>query len=172
MIVPISEGEAYQCWRWARERQGLKQGRDRGRFSRVKSSMDVHFEGIRAEYAVAKAFLLPYDPRNSPHGDGNKPDLTLPDGTTVQVKFRDKVGFDLALNSNNPAELTAQVIVLCYPASPAPLNDDIEIVGYLTREEFLRLAVERDYGYGPRLAVSPGQLEPFEVLLRESLALI
>lgn len=133
MIVPITPGEAYQIWQWARERQGLKKPFTSKRVTWYKDDLSIHYDGIRGEYAVHKVLNLPYDPKPLPHGDKGEPDLILPTGESIEVKFRGKQGWQFALNSDDPTTFKADLGVLCWPVEG---SDDVEIAGWFTRRDF------------------------------------
>lgn len=166
MIVPLVDGEYYQLYQWARARLNAKRPNARSRrFSYRKSDLQIHLEGVTGEYVVSKSLCLPYDPRPLPGGDKGQPDLVLPSGRTVQIKYREKKGWDFALNGVNPEDFKADLGVLVYP-------DDLgaEVVGWITREDFERGArIENYLGKpgGERLACGPDAFRQYEELLVE-----
>jgi hypothetical protein len=113
-------------------------------------------------------FLLPYDPDPRPGGDKGEPDLILPDGTTVQIKFREKPEYDFALPNTNPESFNTDIGILAARASQDLLVDDVQIIGWITRDEFLIHATTQNYTQradGDRLAVGPSHFRPIGELL-------
>jgi hypothetical protein len=138
------------------------------RFTSRKDDLSIHFDGIKGEYAVTKLFLLPFDPKPLPGGDKGAPDLILPDGTSVSVKFREKPEYDYALSTDNPDEFNSDVGILTARAHPELMNDDVMVVGWITRDEFLERATIQNYTQrdnGNRLAVSPADMRSIRELM-------
>ena len=166
MIVPITEGEAWQIWKWARERQSRKKPHTSKKIVTYRDDLSIHYDGIKGEYAVHKLFCLPYHPRPRESGDKNAPDLWLPTGESVQVKYRSKRGWQFLLTSTDPDEFTADIGILCWPAETGP--EDVEVVGWISRDDFLRHAVTVNHinkPGGERLAVDPEHFHPMQELL-------
>lgn len=122
-----------------------------------KSTLDQHLCGTRSELAVAKLLGLKMDATFSLSGDGGHSDLVMPSGKTVQVKYRERVGWDYAIGSDNPKDFKDDYGVLVYPDKTP---NSFIIAGVITREEFEEKATVTNYGYGPRLRVGPESLHP------------
>jgi hypothetical protein len=129
-----------------------------------------HLMGLRAEYAVAKLLGLGVDKVLRPRGDNNAPDLVLPDGRAVSVKGRSKVGYAYALRSTNPKEFGTGVGVLVWPERNGR-DDAVDVVGWVSRREFIALAEIQDFTYGPRLTIEGYQMHPMPQLILEVNAL-
>lgn len=125
-----------------------------------KSALDMHIMGFLAELAVAKHLNLYPDFRQLPYGDGHSGDLHF-NGKAIEVKCRERVGWDFALYSTNPSEFGADLGVLVYRLSESAMG----IAGFISRADFLKRATTKNYGYGPRLAVGPDELRPIGELV-------
>ena len=142
-------------WLWAKERQEAKPKRLRNApaYGKRNDNLSIHLDGIKGEYAVAKLFCLAFENNHLPGGHGHTPDLILPDGTTIQIKYRAQRGWDYALSSDNPAEFISDIGILCWPVED---SDDIDVVGYVERDYFIRHAKRVNYlqrAGGERLAL-------------------
>ena len=131
--------------------------------SRRKSDLELHYDGICAERTVAEYLGIPYDPEILLGGDDY--DLVLPDGRTVEVKFRDHPKGDFALMSDRLEDFKADIGVLVCAVYPE-IGDNaiLHCVGWITREEFAERCERVNYGYGDRLAVKQCDLHPMDTL--------
>ena len=172
MMVHLGRDEIWWIFGRAQERNGpkVRRGVPNYRIHPTKSDLQTHYEGCRAEYAVAKVLNGSADWTCSLHGDDGMPDIDLPDGTTVQVKYRRKRGWDFALLGDDYEEFTSDIGILVWPANGDDVrstsHQSVDIVGYITREQFEKRAIIKNYGYGARLVVEANQLEPIEALVR------
>lgn len=167
--MTFTESEQIHLWRLARKRHEPKRRRGiKGPWSR-QPSVNTHYEGLRAEYAVAKLFNIPLDESISLSGDDGT-DLTLPDGRTVQVKYRGRRGWDYALPSANPEDFTTDIGILVWPCEDPDDTEDVDVVGWVTRDLFCGLASEVNYfgkPGGERLALGSALMSSIESLLEE-----
>jgi len=158
MYIPITDPEMRAIRLLAKGRCEPKERRHVPGHTFNKGALEAHIEGMKAEYAVAKALNILPDIALYLHGD-DKCDLRLTDGRTLQVKYRDRRGWDYALTTDDPAEFVADIGVLCWP-----IKDGVDIVGCISRDKFLKVAQVVDYGHGKRLAASPKHFTPIEVI--------
>jgi hypothetical protein len=167
MLYEISPEEEELVVTRAKERQANKEARNvvSKRFDPSKSDYQIHLEGMRAEFAAAKVLDANLNWELLVGGDNNNGDLSLKDGRTVSVKFRKREGWDFALQSENPNEFKEDIGVLVYPSNThfRALN----VCRWISREEFQQKSTKANYGYGPRLKISPTQMNPIKSLLVE-----
>ena len=108
--------------------------------------------GYLAEMVVARILGVPWTGRDGP--DGGIDLVWL--GLGVQVKWNSYSYGDLYSRPDLP--ITADLLVLVVPCWP---DSRMRIVGYLTRDEYLRLRQSRSYGRGNTvLAVAQQWLHP------------
>lgn len=155
MYIPITEQEMAGLRILA---QGRYQDKPYDRHM-GNDGLEAHVLGLMGEYAVAKALNIMLDIAIYPRADDRR-DLTLPDGRTLQVKYRERRTNDYALRSTDPAEFEADIGVLVCAA-----RGGCEIVGVISREKFLLVAEVKDYGYGARLVAGPKHFTPLEKAL-------
>jgi hypothetical protein len=166
VIYRFTDEELYDCWQLARQRnqKTTRFGMHPGNWGR-KSSLEIHYEGIVAELAVARLLGLDINRHIFDRGGDNQaPDLVLPDGRTIEVKFRGRKGDDFALRNTNRDSFKADLGVLVWPHD----EESVEIAGYITRDDFVANCVTVNYirkRGGDRLAVSSSHLRPFSELL-------
>ena len=159
MYIPITEAEMRGIRLLAQGRYNPKIERGMGDLDMGNDGLDAHVQGLLGEYAVAKALNITLDLSLTLHGD-DKRDLHLSDGRGIEVKYRNKRGYDFALRSTDPAEFVAEIGVLVWPA-----EGGAEIVGCISRQKFLKVAKVADYGYGKRLVAGPEHFTPLEIAL-------
>jgi len=159
MYIPITEAEMRGIRLLAEGRYNPK--KERGMYDRDMGNdgFDANVQGLLGEYAVAKALNITLDISLTMRGDDRR-DLHLSDGRGIQVKYRNKKGYDYALRSTDPAEFATEIGVLVWPA-----EGGAEIVGCISRQKFLQVAKVADYGYGKRLVAGPEHFTPIEVAL-------
>lgn len=137
----------------------------------------AHLVGVLGEYATARVLGGDIDRAiYTLAGDGGVGDVTLRfGGQKIEVKTRRFRDCDFALASTDPAKFRAAFAVLVWPGIQCPnalaTPRDVsvaaygpglwmDVVGYLTRQDFFRLASRVDYGHGERLAVAPEHFRP------------
>ena len=167
MIVKLDHDEIMLIFERAKERHETKNGivvADWG-----KHSLQRHYEGCRAEYAVERDLGGVADWSVRPGGDNGEPDIFFPHlDMTGQVKYRGQRGWDFALRTNNILDFRADLGILVWPADGDDVRStdyqSVDIVGYITQEQFKERAIVKGYGYGDRLVVEANQLQPAEEL--------
>jgi hypothetical protein len=162
-VVRLTDREIWTLRQIAEARNAPKMaaGVTNYRIDPNQSDFDLHFKGLKAEYAVAKALGVPFDLSISLGGDDHEKDLLLADGRTVSVKFRTQRGWDYALTRDRLSEFKADLGILVWPAE----GDALELVGYVTREDFAIRARRKNFTYGDRLVVEAAQMRPIDELL-------
>jgi len=165
VLYEITAAEDVGIRKAAEARQQNKQIRQISskRFDRSKTDLEIHLEGMRAEFAAAQLLGAELNWELLVGGDKNRGDITLPDNRTASVKFRQKKGWDFALQSSDPREFKEDIGILVYPH--ATHFRGLDICRWISRGDFLRLAEVRNYGYGDRLVVSPNFMSPIEELI-------
>lgn len=123
------------------------------KFDASKGEEEAHLIGVMGEYAVAKYLGLNIDRVVTLHGDGGR-DLTALDCLSIEVKTRNRRGFDFAMNSARTSDIKWDVGVLAYKTG----SNVIEIAGWISKVSFLSRCTVENYGYGDRLKVGPEQL--------------
>lgn len=167
MLYEITAAEDVEIREKATARQRNKENYQVAskRFDPNKSDLQIHLEGMRAEFATARLLGAKLHWELLVGGDQNNGDITLPDGRTVSVKFRKKKGWDFALQSKNLQEFKEDIGILVYP------HDNhfrgLDICRWITREDFVRFCEVKNYGYGDRLVVGPSFMSPIEDLVSE-----
>lgn len=159
--------EIEQMQRWAVDRDAPKKKAgikpiDWG----TRGTLRKNFEGICAERAVADWFGLPFIHRNlGTKGDGRvNGDFRLPNGQTLEVKYRSKVGQLFGLRGKDLSEFSYSYGVLVWPA-PKLGVDAVQASAYCTREDFYLNAVLQDQGYGPHYFMPLEKMLPLEQLV-------
>lgn len=165
MLYEATAEEDAEIRKKAEERQLNKEARQVTSkiFDPSKSDLQIHLEGMRAEFAAAKLLGASLNWELLIGGDNNRGDLTLSDGRSVSVKFRKKRGWDFALYSANPDEFKEDIGVLVYPSETH--YRALDVFGWISRDEFLKVSKVRDYKYGNRLVVGPSQMRPISDLI-------
>ncbi len=119
-------------------------------------------DGVRGEHAVWKLLGGIWEPVK-PHGDGGEVDLLLPDNTTVQVKHsyyipRGRFGC-------GPRGLKASVGIATMDVPEHP--DQVQVIGWITREKFALINHEFEFAPGRReLVVYFHEMSPVHELMR------
>jgi hypothetical protein len=119
--------------------------------SRVQSNI----LGFKAEYAVAKVLGCKLPSLNIVTDGGV--DLWA-DDVAIDVKYTKNT---TELIFDDYKEFKADVAVLVRPTDK---EDVLEILGYLDKEKFVGMAVDKDYGYGERKVVDAELLDPIQNL--------
>lgn len=140
-------------------------GRHAKGFDGVKTSYEAHLAGLLGEFAAARVLGVDIDRTIYGHGgDGHRGDLTLLSGETVEVKTRGKRGFAFALGSLDSTEFKAKYGVLVWPAHTQKLEPCwMDVVGWISRGEFLARMRAVNFGYGPRLCVEAAYFNEFPI---------
>jgi hypothetical protein len=123
-------------------------------------SFERHLLGVSCELAVAKLFDIDID-RDINDGDKNKGDLILPDGKTIQVKGRLKIGWDYAVRTDKE-DFKSDFGVLCWPI---PMRDQIIVRGWISKDEFAEKSIIKNYSYGDRKVVESKHFHPIKDLI-------
>jgi hypothetical protein len=167
VLYEITAAEDVEIRGKAEERQLNKESRNvqSKRFDPSKSDLQIHLEGMRAEFAAARLLGASLNWELLTGGDKNKGDLTLSDGRTASVKFRKKRGWDFALQSANPDEFKEDIGILVYPSDKH--FRALDIFGWISREDFIKNSKIRDYKYGDRLIVGPAGMNPTASLIEQ-----
>lgn len=117
------------------------------KFDAKNTSWAVNFMGHLGEKAVAKFYSIPVDDRVLTGGDEGY-DLVI-GGKTVQVKTStlDKLIFNsLDLFTADYAVL----VTLIGDRTQPHIDSRFKIWGAISREDFMKVCYEKDYGYGVR----------------------
>lgn len=166
-VYELSALEEYTIGLMARSRQENKEKNNikSKRFDNRRSDLQIHLMGMRAEYAVAACLGALPRWELSLGGDSNGGDIVLRDGRTCSVKYRNRRGWDFALQSGDPAHFREDLGVLVYPAGS---RHGLLLHGWVTREYFIENVSFADYGYGNRAMISPGQMTDFGSLFSQT----
>jgi hypothetical protein len=165
-VYTLSRPEIAHVEALARARQGIKEshGVPSRRFDPHHDDLALHRGAVAAEYAVSRLLGLVMDERVSPAGNQRGWDLVTPGGTTIDVRYRQRRGWDLALTSADRGAFRAWIAILVWPGHAGDPPHTYELVGWLTRLQFVAWAKPADYGYGPRLVVPAARLAPLDTL--------
>lgn len=167
--IELTPEEESQCLAWAVaiQQRKLELGRKSRRYAGTLDDVEVHRLAFRAELALAKALGIPLSVEVLDGNDGGI-DLVLPvpipEGVTVDVKWRSERERDLATDGLNfHYELRADLYVLAWPGD----EDRVCLVGYCTRGEFLYRVLSRPPVRlrGWRYEMRWQELHPIEELL-------
>jgi hypothetical protein len=123
----------------------------------------IHFDGLRAECAVAQYLGGPELVSFSVEicGDGGT-DMNL--GTLMlQVKASSYLPPLLRFDPTGSQRFRASVAALAFVPSSEDSERWVDLYGWIWREEFMRRAERRNFGYGERLVVGP-PLHPLHLL--------
>ncbi len=119
--------------------------------------MEIDFDGLCGEAAVATLVGVDIDRNIHLHGDAGW-DVEEAQGR-YQVKYNTHKNGQLYFSSLE--EFKAPVAILVTNNNDLTFN----IVGYISRERFMKEHYTTDYGYGIRYAVDQKQLDPISKLL-------
>lgn len=100
------------------------------RYDPGKSEFDLHYLGLSAELAFCRITGLLPDFRVFLSGD-NGHDFALPDGRTIELKYRTKRGSDFALVEPRLESMRADIGVLMWTSAS---GDGYEFVGWTDKE--------------------------------------
>ena len=164
IYVKLDHDTLTGLYRIAKERNSVKGGPGT-LFTRRLTDIQIHYVGLKGEWAVAKVLDQEIDLEVSPGGDAGW-DLTYA-GMTFDVKM--SRGTDLIFYVNKfkadaavlvvPYNKSTEIVGLGLHVDPRLLTDpafsfrDVVVMGWITREQFSERRVRKDYGYGPRHVV-------------------
>lgn len=141
----------------ASERQACKTAASNQRYCE-SSDFSIGLQGVMGEAAVAAELGLKVDRKPSITGDDKITDLQFGD-TRIQVKCRKPHTKFLYFNT---LEKFAAEIGVATSLSGA---SEVDIIGWITRQEFRDKHILKDFGYGQRVAVPDADLQPPDTLL-------
>lgn len=156
MIIDFSAFDVVYCALVAERRNVVKEPTGTVNLRKCnRTDFEVHMLGAMGELAAARWLGVSVDTSVAPSGDDKITDLVV--GTTrVQVKARTVQEKPVYLFFNRREQFQADVAVLALVLGPAR----VQIAGWIRRQEFLEQAVSMDFGYGPRVVVPEGKLNP------------
>lgn len=160
--VRLTDLELWAIWKLAEERNGKKEkhGVATKKIDRQVSDLEMHYIGIKAEYAVSKLIGTDFNPTNMLAGDDGSDFVYR--GLTVDVKFSQ---FDLKFRIGTfKSDIAILVQPLCggihkYGVQKigAERDDRIKkvefawrnvlVIGWVSREEFSKKHIIRNFGY-------------------------
>ena len=171
--VNLARDLMIKCWTKAKEQDAIKYPHTDKRVS-SRPGWEIHFDGLRVEAAVAQFVGQPelVDWSVQLHGDGGK-DFMLLDLGTFQAKGSTYDPPYLRFDKTGSQKFTADFAVLGFvplaPKEPDPSWLErcgyVDLIGWISRAEFMQRAVEMDFGHGPRLVVKPPLPRPMSSLL-------
>lgn len=117
-------------------------------------TIQISIDGVMSEYATAKFLNLHFDLNCDYRKFG--PDLISKRGAAIDVKSTNKRGGNL--NAVGWAdEKPADIYIL------TEIHEDgVEVVGWISREEFLKPENRKDVGNGPFYSIPQSALTPFK----------
>lgn len=133
----------------AAERRNCVKGCVRNRRCMNRSDFETHLYGVMGEYAVSKLLDCKMDMSVSFSGDDKISDF-VHNGWRIQVKTRSTSRQPIYLYFNTPQDFRADLAISTCVKSPTI----IEVLGWITRDEFLERAKPMNFGYGPRIGVT------------------
>ena len=130
--------------------------------NKSQSRQEANIWGFKAEFAVAR--LLNTDlPIVNVATDGGV-DLWF-DDVSIDVKFSNKERGPLIFDSIEKFQADVAVLV-----GRTDEDNTLRINGWVTKDRFAGEAQARDFGYGPRLKMDVGDLDPIESMWRRLMA--
>lgn len=163
MIVKLTERELALCkqaatarWQLARASGVVNQRKDSNR-----DDFTIDYLGIRAEQAVAKVFRLDYTPSVIGIDDGS--DVWFED-ISIDVKSTFHPDGKLLFKSLEAFKSDVSILVTAVKEEGYEVVDEMEVVGWITKGEFMELANERDLGHGACYVMEQYQLSSLETL--------
>jgi hypothetical protein len=164
VIVPIPEAIYDGLARIARRREASKGSRvGKDQCATDREGWKLHLLGLLGEWAVAKALGSEIDLQILERaGDGHEGDIVLANGETVQVKTTKQRGWAFRTLDAEGSDFRDHYGVLVWPLTPGlrTTGPGVQIIGWLTRDQFFRFAQIDDYGYGPRLVCEAAYFNP------------
>jgi hypothetical protein len=151
-----------ECWLTAKARFEIKHPDTNRRIS-DRPDIEILFDGLRSECATAIYYGMPelVSWTVTTYGDGGS-DLLL-FGQRSQVKSSIRRSPRLIFNITGKQAFTADLAILTrlpqVPSSYDPVwhltNNWVDLIGWISREEFMAKKYTRDFGYGDRYAMDP-----------------
>lgn len=123
-----------------------------------QSEFELIYVGAMGEYAISKYFNVPLDHKLFIGGDDGI-DIQI-NGYCCQIKTQSRSYKENFLYFNDEDCITAPVAIHCKVVSPIK----VELCGCISKKKFMQLHTIRDWGYGPRIAVSQFDLAEVDVL--------
>ena len=170
--VWLTRDTLVKCWTTARARDAIKLEHTDRRVS-SRPGYEIHFDGLRAEAAFAQLAGQPelVDFSVQMHGDGGT-DIRL-GSNAVQVKASIYDPPYLRFDIEGSQTFKADVAVLTYlpvlPEKPdqrwVETSGWVDVIGWITREEFTQQCAVMDFGYGPRHIVGAGVMHDVASLI-------
>jgi len=160
--ITLIRDELVRCWRTAKKRDAIKLAHTDRRVS-SRPGYEIHFDGLRTELGIAihvgKPELVDFSVQL--HGDGGT-DMMI-GGRRAQIKASTYMPPYLRFDPDGSQAFTADIAILVYvPLAPTEPDKNwcdrcgyVDLIGWITREEFMARATERDFGHGRRLVVEP-----------------
>ncbi|MCC6685958.1 MAG: hypothetical protein IT205_03075 [Fimbriimonadaceae bacterium] len=157
MIVQFTPDELIDVIRFADAQHSnkLRVGARELKHNAKLMPFEIHYIGALGEFAVAKVFGVEPDRRILDGSDGGV-DLVL-HGRTCSVKTFTYTGKNPEVYVDHYPK--ADILIACRLMSPC----QVEISGYITRENFKEKATRKSYGYGERLTVLCSLLSPIRL---------
>jgi|WetSurMetagenome_2_1015567.scaffolds.fasta_scaffold227380_1 hypothetical protein len=131
------------------------------RVDQNQTELDLHITGVLSEWAAARVLGVAFDPSVKISSDDKVKDLVFK-GLKIQVKSTPYKPSHLRFNSVE--EFQADYAVLVRLKSWT----QYEVLGYISREDFIRKHKTTDYGYGTRYYVPSEELKPTHLLNQEA----
>lgn len=177
--VTLNNVERYALWDIAskRNKNKVENNVQSQKFDPNMSDMEMHYVGLKAEYACAKLLGLEMDIRNTLYGD---PGYDLVYGkATIDVKFS-----TLDLKYRLDKKVVADIIILTQPLRKSakykevvqPEEDTliqtkprfrwahILVIGWISRGMFNKKKEIMDFGHGPGYVVLASEMEDMRTL--------
>jgi hypothetical protein len=132
------------------------------------TEFETHYIGAKGEVLMARLLGLKLDMSSGLKGDGGT-DLVFPNGLTIQIKVRTKVGWDYLLPTDSLYSFKTDIGVLVYtfPSDyPSEMSNVCYFAGWTSRTHFPTKARLLNLGYGKKLAISPKDMLPPKLLLQ------
>lgn len=166
-VIELTEDEIMNALRFIHRVRANKKEFDvtDRKFDKNNSSYSVNLMGRLGEVAASRLLGIPTDDSVTPSGD-NGHDLISVLGKSIQVKTSTLP--QLIFNAPELFVSDVAVLVKFFGDKQLPHVDSLfDVIGWVTRENFLANHYLHDYGYGTRLVMDANQLQPIEVLINE-----
>lgn len=163
-IYTPSKGEITLATMIATARCELKESRNvkSNKYTASRSEVDTHVLGILGEFAVSTVLGIPVRMPVTLGGDDGH-DLTSAQVGKISVKTRSRAKYDFALTTPESGKDWDIGILVCpkgMEIAPPYEFAALRLVGWLTKDEFMKRSHREDFGYGPRLSVKNSALNP------------
>ena len=167
MIVKLTDRELALCkqaaaarWQLARASGVVNQRKDGNR-----DDFTIDYLGVRAEQAVAKVFRLDYTPSVIGIDDGS--DVWFED-ISVDVKSTFHPDGKLLFKSLDAFKSDVSILVTAVKEEGHEVVDEMEVVGWITKGEFVELANQVDLGHGLCYVMEQDELHGLETLWKSA----